>query len=338
MAEAATTADTSAQTTTTQVADTKVADTKTAATDTTTTAASTAASTTTAASTAASATTQEAETKTDVAKGAWPDDWQKRFAGDDEKELKQVARYPSPEAVWKKARALERRLSSGELKTALPKDPKPEELKQWRKDNGIPETADKYDIKGIEVPESDREIVDGLLKQALEDNMTPAQARRMVASYYDVNKRNTEIRAEKDENERLSTLDVLAKEWGGKFSGYRARVENYLQMFPESVRDAMKSARLPNGSALFNHPDVLRTIVSLSLKDIPEGVVVPAAGGDLGKSITDRYQEIQKVMNEDRPRYNKDVNMQSEFSGLIDALTKHGLIDNKGNLVGKKAA
>lgn len=41
-----------------------------------------------------------------VTKGYWPEDWQKKLAGEDEKELKQVSRYQSPEDVWKKARAL----------------------------------------------------------------------------------------------------------------------------------------------------------------------------------------------------------------------------------------
>src|SRR5262245_1748274 len=73
-------------------------------------------------------------------KGYWPDGWQARLAGDDPDALKQIGRYASPEEIWKKAKSLERRLSSGELKAVLPKDPKPEDVSAWRKDNGIPES------------------------------------------------------------------------------------------------------------------------------------------------------------------------------------------------------
>src|SRR5260221_502615 len=38
-------------------------------------------------------------------KGYWPDNWQARLAGDDEKALKQLGRYGSPEDIWKKARS-----------------------------------------------------------------------------------------------------------------------------------------------------------------------------------------------------------------------------------------
>src|SRR5580765_7475618 len=84
-------------------------------------------------------------------KGYWPADWRKNIAGDDEKELAQASRYASPADIWKKARALEQRLSSGELRPVLTKDAKPEEITAYRKAHGIPEAPDKYDL-GKDVP------------------------------------------------------------------------------------------------------------------------------------------------------------------------------------------
>ena len=52
--------------------------------------------------------------------------------------------------------------------------------------------------------------------------------------------------------------------------------------------------------------------------------------------MSERYLEIQKVMREDRKKYDKDEGMQSEYRKLIEAMSKHDLIDKQGNL--KKAA
>jgi len=274
------------------------------------------------------------------AKGYWPEDWQSRLAGDDKDALKQIGRYASPEDIWKKARSLEKRMSSGELRAALPKDAKPEDIAAWRKDNGIPEAPDKYDLKGMEIPESDKAIVDAFLKNAHGANFTPDQAKVALGSYYAIAKSAEEAQAARDEEQRLAAIDTLAEEYGGKFSGYRNRVENFLTMFPESVRNDFMNARLPDGTAIFNNPDIFKTIVALSLRDIPEGVHVPAEGGDIGKTALTEYKEMQKSMRENRTAYNKDPGKQQRMADLIEYLHKHDLIDQNGNeiLPQKKAA
>ncbi len=330
MADAVTTDKTTTTTTadTTQVAD-----------KTTTTTATTADTTTGKADKSSTTVTADKTTDATVTKGYWPEDWQKRLAGDDEKELKQVTRYQSPEDVWKKARALERRLSSGELKTALPKDAKPEEVAAWRKDNGIPEAPEKYDLKfdsGLVIGKEDKPIIDDFLKSAHGRHYTPEQAKGAIEWFMKDRERQTQERQERDEKERVQTLDALNQEYGGQYRRNINLVEGVLSKFPEKVRSSLMSARMPDGSAVFNNPDIVRGFVALALEVNPAGIVVPNGGGDLGKSMTDRYGEIQKYRAENRQAYNKDAKVQKEERDLIDAMIKHDLMDKNGNL--KKAA
>ncbi len=334
MAETVTDKGATTTTTATAADTTQVAD-KTTATSTVTTADKTTAKTDKASTTV----TADKTTDATVTKGYWPEDWQKRLAGEDEKELKQVTRYQSPEDVWKKARALERRLSSGELKTALPKDAKPEEIAAWRKDNGIPEAPEKYDLKfdsGLVIGKEDKPIIDDFLKSAHGRHYTPEQAKGAIEWFMNDRERQTRERQEKDEKERVSTLDVLNQEYGGQYRRNINLVEGVLSKFPEKVRSSLMSARMPDGSAVFNNPDIVRGFVALALEVNPAGIVVPNGGGDLGKSMTDRYGEIQKYRAENRSAYNKDAKMQKEERELIDAMIKHDLMDKNGNL--KKAA
>lgn len=332
MAEAATTTDTAAAATSTGA---------TTTTDTSVATTSTAAAVTDKAATATTIIVDTAKldaAKTEPAKPYWPEDWQKRIAGDDEKELKQVARYQSPADIWKKARSLEQRLSSGELKPTLQKDATQEEIAAWRKESGIPDKPESYDLTGVTIPEADKTFISDFLTRAHQSNMTPDQAKAAVSAYYDNQAKAIQARKEADETQRTAALDALNSEWGGTFRRNVNMVDGLLAKFPESVRDALKSARMPDGTAVFNSADVLKGFAALALELNPAGIVVPASGGDLGKTALEEYKQIQKDMRENRTAYNKDAGKQARFTSLIEYLTKSELIDGQGNEIVKKAA
>lgn len=258
-------------------------------------------------------------------KSIWPDDWRKNIAGTDEKELKRLGRFATPADLHKAYRSLETKLSSGELKPTLPKDAKPEELAQWRKDNGIPETSDKYDFKldnNLVVGETDKPIVDGILEAAHAANFTPDQAKAAVQFYFKNRVMVAEQRAEKDETDRQSALDNLNKEWGGNFRQNLNMVGSLLTHFPASVQDAIKSARLPDGTALFNNPDVVRGFTAMALEINPAGTIVPAGGGDVAKSVDDEIATIEKTMRENRKEYTKNESLQARYRELLTTREK----------------
>lgn len=271
-------------------------------------------------------------------KGYWPDDWLTRVSKGDEKIAKQLGRYQSPEALAEAHIALRRRMDSGEVRPVLPKEPKPEELKAWRKDNGIPEKAGDYDLKGIEIPKQDKEIVDGIVSRLHSKHASPEVVREAVQAYYDQQTTQSEQRATKDEEQRVSALDSLNQEWGGQFRRNVNLVEGLLAKFPASVRDAIKSARLPDGTAIFNNPDALRGFAALALEINPAGIVTPAGGGDLGKNMLDQYDQIQKDKLADRKAFNKDTAKQEHERNLIDAMIKNGVMDKDGKIIQQRKA
>lgn len=270
------------------------------------------------------------------AKGYWPDDWITKVSKGDEKRANDLKKFQSPEALADSYIALQRRLSSGEFKSVLAKDAKPEEIAAWRKDNGIPEKPEDYKLDGITVPEHDKALVENFLKKAHASNMTPEQAKASVAAYYEQQSATIDAIRAKDSQDSGVAIDALKVEWGGNFMRNRNLVGQVLDKFPQSVKDALLQARMPDGTAVFNNVDIMRGFAALALEVNPAGVVVPNSGGDLGKSMLDRYNEIQKTMRTDRKAYDKDAGMQEESRRIIDALQKHGLMDAQGNL--KQAA
>jgi hypothetical protein len=273
------------------------------------------------------------------AKGAWPEDWATRMSKGDQKRAKDLSRYASPEALADAYINLRTRQDSGEFKAVLPKNAKPEEIAAWRKDNGIPEKAEGYDLAGIQVPAKDKDIIGGFLNRLHKANATPEVAREAIAAYYAQAEHSANMRAERDEQQRTQALDALNTEWGAQFRRNLNLIEGtILSRFPADVRDLIKSARFPDGTALFNSPSTIRALVALANEINPAGIIVPGGTGEIGKTLTDEWKAIQKVRTENRGAYNKDDAMQKRERELIDAMIKHGFMNESGQLIERKAA
>lgn len=255
----------------------------------------------------------------------WPDDWAAKFAGDDEKLLKRAQRYQSPREVFQALIAAQNKISSGEFKSALPENATPEQLAKWRTDNGIPETPDKYNLNfdnGIVIGEEDKPFVDNFLKHAHENNLTEKQAKAVIAFHYQDMERQAEETAKIDNQDMQKTQDELNAEWGANYRRNINAIEGLLQFFPENVRDSLKGGRLPDGTGIFNNPDIVRAFASIALDLNPAGVVTPGGNENSLQTIENRIDEIQKVMRTDRRAYNSDPKMQAELKSLIEAQSK----------------
>ena len=257
-------------------------------------------------------------------KGYWPEDWQARVSKGDEKLAKLAGRYASPEAAFEALVAAQNRIRSGELKNALPENPTPDQLKAWRKDNGVPDAPDKYDLKfdnGLVISDEDKPVIDEFLKAAHDNNLTESQAKAAIAWHYQNLEQQAEAREELDSTERQACLDELNVEWGKGFRRNVNAIESVLSRFPDDVREAFKSARLPDGTAVFNSPQVMRAFADLALELNPAGIVTPF-DGDPMKGIDEEIKEIETLMRTNRKEYNRDEAKQERYRELLDAKSK----------------
>lgn len=257
--------------------------------------------------------------------GYWPDTWLERLSGGDEKVAKRLGRYSSVDEVGKALIAAQNRISSGELKPVLHKDASDQEIAAWRKEMGIPEKPDGYDLKfdsGLVIGKEDKPIIDGFLGAAHTLNLQNEQVKGAIEWYYAEQERQTEERVQLDDEQRVKCLDELNEQWGGNFRGEMNRINGVLNLFPESVREELKGARLPDGTGVFNHPDVMRAFAAISHELNPAGIHVPADGGDIMKGVDERIKEIEGYMQKHRSAYNKDEGMQKEYRDLLEAREK----------------
>jgi hypothetical protein len=257
----------------------------------------------------------------------WPDDWRERLAGKDEDALKRLRRFSDPGNVFKSFRALEQKLSSGELKANVPFPDKgtPEEQAAWRKEQGLPESGDKY-IESLKLPdgmvlgEADKPVAAGFAEAALAAHVKPEQYSKLVAQYYKLQDAALKQREEADEQFRSTTEDELRAEWGQEYRKNLNVMGAVRDMMPPGLAEKLFAGRTADGTLIGNDPAFIRWVVGLGRELNPAATLLPATGSDM-KSLGDRKAEIDKLIKDRHSEYYKGPNaqkLQTEYRDLLD--------------------
>lgn len=279
-------------------------DTSTTTADATTTT-TTADTTTTAADTSKTTllTSDDTTATTTAAPADWPTDWREKLAGGDEKTLKQLQRYSAPADIWNKARALEQKVSSGELKanSPFPADGDDKAKTEWRKANGIPDKPEAYEpkVEGLVFGDADKAMLDSFKQHAHGKNWSPAQFNEALGWYA---AEQAQIKARQDaadEAFRSEASDKLHGEWGPEYRPNINAIKNMLASAPDGFADNLLGARLADGKLLGDHPEALKWLASLSREINPAATLVPPGTTNAGKSVQDELNEIRRVSREE---------------------------------------
>ena len=253
----------------------------------------------------------------------WAPDWRSKISADG-KHLKTLERFDSPKSMFDSYMALRQKLDSGELKpvSEFPAGGKPEQQAEWRKAHGIPDAPEGYELAfddGLVIGEHDKPIVDGFLAAAHSANASPQQVNQIMHWYYEEQERVLTAQEEADANFLRESEDTLRAEWGGDFRTNINMIKGLVDTMPADVRDLFLNARLGDGKALVNHPDMARWLAMNARTINPVATVVPGAGANIAGAIDDEITSIEKMMRTDRQAYNKDEKMQARLRELYGA-------------------
>lgn len=249
-------------------------------------------------------------------------DWRRQIAGDDPAMLKRLSRYNTAKDALNALSQLQERISKGELRSSLPKNATPEQVAEWRKENDIPEAPDKYELKlreGLTIGDEDKPIIDGFLKRMHGHDLSNKTASQFVEAYYDMQEEITRQRHEMDGQARKDAEDGLRDLWAGDFKVNRAIFENFANMIPTDVRDALLHGRAADGTPIGSSVPIINWMTTLARELSLTGTVAGSGTDTKASQIDSRIAEIERVMHTDRGRYNGDEKMQAEYRDLLTA-------------------
>jgi hypothetical protein len=254
----------------------------------------------------------------------WPEDWREQLAGEDKTFLATLKRYASPANYAKAGFEAQQKIRSGEFKKPLDKSATPEQLAEWRKENGIPEKAEAYefDLGGFVPGEADKPVLDNFKQFAHANNMPPTQLNDIAKWYFDQQEQVIAQQIEADKDYRAEQEEALRQEYGHEFKSNINAVKNFLtQTAGEELTGLLFGARLADGSLLGNNGAALRWLVSVAREQTPGAGLVPSGTPDVGKALNSRLSELDNIYVNDSERYRRD-GLEKEHQDLLAASMK----------------
>lgn len=245
----------------------------------------------------------------------WPANWREMVSKEDAKVLTRLQRYASPEAALEALIAAQNRISAGELKPVLAKNATPEQIKEWREANGVPESADKYDLgdAGKAVP---KELLDVVLAEAHATNQTPEQIKGTLKAWGKIQQDIAALRAENDHTAKVNGEEELRAEWGADFRRHINLIHGVLDAHaPAGFKDQLMQARLADGTLLSSSTPFLRFMAQMALIDNPAGIVVPSGSGNPAQSVESEIAKIEEKIG--TKEYTRDEKMQARYRELL---------------------
>lgn len=259
----------------------------------------------------------------------WREDWRESLAGGDEGFLKHLKRYSSPENYAKAGYEAQQRIRSGQTREPLAENPTPEQVAQFRKDNGIPENADGYKIEpgdGLVFGDADKPMLDAFRAFAHERNWTPQQVNQGAAFVAQLQETNRAQQMEQDRGYREQSGEALREEWGREFKGNINAIRSTFERYGEAgLVDQLMGARGPDGRLMGDNPALLRFLNTVTREINPLATVVPAGGGDPGKSAEAELATLRTMMGDRGSEYWQGPNAeknQSRYRELLTAVEK----------------
>ena len=230
----------------------------------------------------------------------WEETWREGYAGDDKKKLDRLGRYATPHAALDALLSVQNRISAGELRSALPKEgASPEQLKAWREENGIPEAADKYDIKikGKDpIPDEDKPMFKAMAERVYGANFSNAQLNAVADWYYDESKARIDQLQVRDTQMLQATEDTLRAEWGNEYRLNMNLVNGLIDTMPADVKDLFRTGRLANGDPIMANPIALKALNAWAREINPVTALVPGGGDGVATQIDTELNQIQTWM------------------------------------------
>ena len=276
------------------------------------------------------------KTSSDSFPEKFPDSWREDLASGDKTFRKTLDRFDSPAALAKAYKELTARLSSGDLKATKPPpgNATPEQIATWRAEQGLPRDAAAY-VEGLQfadgtVPgEAENAMLASFADEAMKGRWTADQYNQAVGWYFATQDRLAAGRDHADAAFKDEASADLMREWGHDYAANRNAVAQFFdRSFPADFRDALLTARLPDGRILANHPAFNRAILEVAKSLNPGGKVLPNASGGGLSGVESRIAEIEgKYM---RAPHGSDLwktywtgdsgaRMQQEYRGLLAA-------------------
>lgn len=262
------------------------------------------------------------------AAASWPENWRNLYAGDDSKKLARLERFTDPVKAFDALIEAQNKIRSGEFAKPLPANANEQERAEWRQANGIPEKPEGYFEKlpgGLVIGKDDQPLFTEFAKVMHDQNVPPAAVQSVVKWYYDLQEKEQAATQQADTQHAREATDQLREKWGNDYRANMGQVMSLLDRFGPELKAKVMDSYDGEGRRLFNSPEFVTTLAEIAREINPDGVLIPANGGDQMKSIETELNSLKTEMANRNSAYWKgpeSAKKQERYRQLLEAQQK----------------
>ncbi len=242
------------------------------------------------------------------------DTWRTNLAGKNEDWGKRLERYTDQDKFMESAFQAHDKIRAGEVSLGLPEDASEEQMNDFREVNGIPLEADKYDFSGSEreLSEMDLEMMGPVAEIAHKYNISNEALNDLMGTYMGETDKIVEQMHVQDNLDAQESMKMLKENWGPEYPINMNRATNQFNLLPESIRDAIKQAKMPDGRGIMNCPEYMTWLVNVDRQITP---MDPIKGGQEA-TLNDARKVVEASllrMRDDSVAWHKDKKGQDDY-------------------------
>ena len=215
------------------------------------------------------------------------------------------------------------KIRAGEISNGLPDNPTDEQLAAYREANNVPSTPKEYALAlegGLVLGEIDERIMSGVYDIAHKHNVSNDVISDLTNAMLKGREFESQAMVKQDGLDMQQSTSMLRDTWGQDYETNIGLVQGVLSGLPESVRDGFANARLSDGTAVFNSPEMMNFFAEAARAINPAATVVPAGNGNPVQAINGRIADLEAKMS--TPEWFKDASSQKELLNLYTARDK----------------
>lgn len=270
---------------------------------------------------------------------AWGEKWREEYATkaatvdgklNEEQQgkiLARLKRFPSAKEALDWAFNADKKIADGTYRKPLSDKATPEEIAEYRKANGIPETHDKYLEKlpdGLVIGDEDKPFIEKFTKAFHDKNADPSVVAAAIKTYYDVVDEQEGLRAEANAAAKVATEDAMRDEWGSDYRANTNLINSFIGSMPKDLQDELFQSAKPDGTQIMNNPAMLKWLAQQARELNYTGAVLPS-GEASAKGITTELDALKAKMadrNSDYWRGPTAEKQQLRYRELIELQQK----------------
>lgn len=216
-----------------------------------------------------------------------------------------------------------KKISAGEAATpaSLPENATTEQVAEYRTKLGVPQTPEEYKVtldEGLVLSDEDTRIVGEVFKVAHDGLVKPDVMSKMVNAMLAARETETEVVMAQHGIDQQTTTRVLKDTWKSDYASNQNITMSAVNRLPDTVRDDVMSAVLPDGKMLFNSPEVMVWLCDIARELNPAATVLPNSNDPVA-GVREELKALEEQMRVDPSAWARNADGHKRYQELAEA-------------------